>query len=118
MTLEDRIKDVLNAIGADVKALQQAGGGGGSLPPWQAVTVDLGAPAALRFVFVLVPGMTPADTIEVMRSSAPAPGKGTDEHKAEPVALAAYAAAGGFELVVQALGCTIGGPMTINYRVT
>jgi hypothetical protein len=118
MTLESRIKEALTAIGTDVKALQQAGGGGGSLPPWQTATVDLGGTAERRSVFVPVAGMVPTAMVEVQRSTAPAPGKGSDEHLAEPAVLTGFAWTDGFWLLVMAQSCTIGGSMNINYRVT
>jgi hypothetical protein len=92
--------------------------GGGSLPAWQTVEVNLATPEQTKTVFVPVPGMTAAQKIEVMRSTLPATGKGSDEHLAEPATLAAFAETGGFQLQVMAQGCTVGGSMNINYRVT
>ncbi len=89
-----------------------------NIATWTLIEVNLGQPAGRQKVFVAVAGMTATQRVEVMRSPLPATGKGSDEHEAEPVALAAYAKAGGFDLIVIGLDTSIGGPMNINYRVS
>jgi hypothetical protein len=116
MTLEARIKAALSDIAADIAALQQQGGG--ALPTWQSATVDLAGGGERRSVFVEVPGMLPTQTVEVQRSTTPAPGKGSDEHLAEPAVLSGFTSFDGFWLLVMAQGCTVAGPMNINFRVT
>jgi hypothetical protein len=142
--LETRLKAALTAIAHDIKALftrslpaggavghvltktaagdwqfgwsaPSGGGGGGS--PWQTALVDLGRPAQVKSVFVSVPGMTAAQVVEVQRATTPATGKGSDEHLAEPAVLAGFAETDGFNLQIMAQGCTVGGAMSINYRV-
>ena len=85
---------------------------------WTLVEVNLGFPAIRQKIFVPVAGMVATQRVEVLRSSLPATGKGSDEHEAEPVALAAYAKAGGFDLIVIGLDTSIGGTININYRVS
>lgn len=87
-------------------------------PSWDLVEVDLGAPAIRQKLFVPVVGMTGDQRVEVLRSATPATGKGSDEHEAEPAALAAFAKAGGFDLIVIGLQTSIGGSMNISYRVS
>jgi hypothetical protein len=89
-----------------------------ALPPWQTATLDLATPAERKSVFVAVAGMVATQSVDVQRSAIPAPGKGSDEHLAEPAVLQAFAWTDGFWLLVMAQGCTVGGQMTINYRVT
>lgn len=140
MSLETRIKDALTAIGADIKALFGRAlptGGiagqalvktgaadfavgwqniGGSAPAWSSVEIDLGPPARQCKIFVPVPGMTAAAVVEAARAVAPATGKGSDEHEAEPVSMAAFPRTDGFDLIVAGIGTSIGGPMNIHYR--
>jgi hypothetical protein len=87
-------------------------------PGWSTVEVELGAPQTRSKVFVPVAGLTQASRVEVLRSATPATGKGSDEHEAEPAALAAYATQDGFMLHVIGLGTSIGGPINIQYRVS
>ena len=117
MTLESRIKDFATAVATDIRGLQQAGGGGGSLPAWQNATSNVGGACEQKSLFVPVIGMVATQTVDVQRSTTPATGKGTDEHLAEPAVLTAFAQAGGFWLLVMAQGCTVAGPMNIKYRV-
>ena len=62
--------------------------------------------------------MIGTEKIEVWRSAATAADKGSDEFEAEPVALGAYARAGGFQLITIGLGTSIGGNIVINYRIS